>query len=98
MSKYRKLLLGDPAPLFRSVSRLFGAIRLDSMPGDEDYLARRFWLLLDPACVVVALIPFAGDGSEQSQVSMHCHFSVCPRGRWTPLCPAHGNLHHEHHR
>ena len=68
MSKYRKLLLGDPAPLFRSVSRLFGAIRLDSMPGDEDYLARRFWLLLDPACVVVALIPFAGDGSEQSEL------------------------------
>ena len=51
-----------------TVSRLFGAVPLDSMPGDGDYLARRFWLLLDPARVVVALVPFAGDGSEQSEL------------------------------
>ena len=38
------------------------------MPGDGDYLARRFWLLLDPSLRVVALIPFAGDGSEQSEL------------------------------
>ena len=51
-----------------TVSRLFGAVPLDSMPGDGDYLARRFWLLLDPARVMVALVPFAGDGSEQSEL------------------------------
>ena len=51
-----------------TVSRLFGSVPRDSMPGDGDYSARRFWLLLDPALRAIALFPFAGDGSEQSTV------------------------------
>jgi peroxiredoxin len=51
-----------------TVCRRFGAIPLASMPGDGDFWARRFWLLLDPALRVLALVPFAGNGSEQSEV------------------------------
>ena len=51
-----------------AVSRQFGAIPVDAMPGDGDFSARRFWLLLDPLLRVISLVPFAGDGSEQAEV------------------------------
>jgi len=45
----------------RSVSRAYGASPLD---GDEAY--RRHWLVLDPTLRIIAVIPFAADGSDRT--------------------------------
>ena len=45
----------------RSVSRAYGASPLD---GGEAY--RRFWFLLDPTLRIIAIIPFAADGSDRA--------------------------------
>jgi peroxiredoxin/predicted 2-oxoglutarate/Fe(II)-dependent dioxygenase YbiX len=47
-----------------AVSRLYGAIAADSGGDAAAMGARRFWLVLDPALRVIALIPFEPDGSD----------------------------------
>ncbi len=47
----------------RSVSRLYGAVAADAGEDGSSFEMRRFWVLLDPALRVVALVPFAPDGS-----------------------------------
>jgi predicted 2-oxoglutarate/Fe(II)-dependent dioxygenase YbiX/peroxiredoxin len=52
----------------RAVSRLYGAVPAD-IGGDAATIGmRRFWLLLDPALRVIALIPFAPDGGDGEAV------------------------------
>lgn len=48
----------------RTVSRMYGAVARET-PDDVSSLAmRRFWLLLDPALRILAVVPFAEDGSD----------------------------------
>jgi predicted 2-oxoglutarate/Fe(II)-dependent dioxygenase YbiX/peroxiredoxin len=47
----------------RSVSRLYGAA-----PRDDNEGYRRFWFLLDPTLRIIAVIPFAADGSDRTML------------------------------
>lgn len=47
----------------RSVSRAYGAAARD---GSDAY--RRFWFLIDPTLRIVAIIPFAADGSDRAEL------------------------------
>ena len=48
----------------RSVSRTYGAVAIDASDGEPLPLMRQFWLLLDPVLRVIAVVPFAADGSD----------------------------------
>jgi len=48
-----------------TVSRLYGALPVDSKPGDRELPARRFWLVLDPTLRIRAVFPFAVDGRHE---------------------------------
>src|SRR5215203_3159090 len=50
------------------VSRLYGAVAADAAGSAAAVSMRRFWLLLDPALRIIALIPFAPDGSDGAAV------------------------------
>jgi predicted 2-oxoglutarate/Fe(II)-dependent dioxygenase YbiX len=54
----------------RAVSRLYGAVAADTEgeAGATAFPMRRFWLVLDPTLRVLALIPFAPDGSDGKTV------------------------------
>jgi predicted 2-oxoglutarate/Fe(II)-dependent dioxygenase YbiX/peroxiredoxin len=47
-----------------TVSRLYGALPRDAQPGQQNVPVRRFWAVLDPTMRVLAVIPFAKDGSD----------------------------------
>ncbi len=52
----------------RTVSRLYGAVATDDAGDATAASMHRFWLLLDAALRVVALIPFSPDGSDGKAV------------------------------
>jgi peroxiredoxin len=47
------------------VSRLYGAAPHDAAPGQAGIALRRLWVVLDPTLRVIAVIPFAPDGSDK---------------------------------
>jgi predicted 2-oxoglutarate/Fe(II)-dependent dioxygenase YbiX/peroxiredoxin len=51
-----------------AVSRLYGAVPADAGGDARAVGMRRFWLVLDPALRIVAIIPFAPDGSDGKAV------------------------------
>ncbi|MCW5734876.1 MAG: 2OG-Fe(II) oxygenase [Enhydrobacter sp.] len=51
-----------------TVSRLYGAVPTDTQGGAKSVEMRRFWLVLDAALRVIALLPFAPDASDATAV------------------------------
>jgi predicted 2-oxoglutarate/Fe(II)-dependent dioxygenase YbiX/peroxiredoxin len=51
-----------------TVSRLYGAIPRDASVGEGGIAVRRRWVVLDPTLRVLAVVPFAADGSDQAAV------------------------------
>lgn len=91
----------------RGVSRTYGASPLDG--GDA---FRRFWLLLDPTLRIIAVIPFAADGSDRAtlftlldklpQPALHAGFEIqapvliLPNVFEPPLCRRLIELYEQH--
>src|SRR5262245_23391448 len=50
------------------VSRLYGAIEKEPVPGQTNVQIRRFWLVIDPTMRVLAGFPFAGDDGGHAAV------------------------------
>ena len=48
----------------RTVSRMYGAVARETSHDASSLAIRRFWLLLDPALRILAVVPFAEDGSD----------------------------------
>lgn len=48
-----------------TISRRYGALPRDPGPGEGGLAVRRFWIVLDPTLRVLALVPFAPDGSDR---------------------------------
>jgi peroxiredoxin/predicted 2-oxoglutarate/Fe(II)-dependent dioxygenase YbiX len=51
-----------------AVSRLYGAVASDGAGDAETVEMRRFWLVLDTTLRVIAVLPFAPDGSDRTAV------------------------------
>jgi len=51
-----------------TISRLYGAIPREARPDEGQIAIRRFWVVLDPTLRVVAVIPFAPDGSDREAI------------------------------
>jgi len=51
-----------------TISRLYGAIPREARPGDGQLSVRRSWIVLDPALRVLAVIPFAANGSDRETI------------------------------
>jgi len=53
------------------VSRLYGAIPHDAVPGQSDVPLRRLWVVLDPTFRVLKVVPFTGDGGDAHAVEAY---------------------------
>jgi predicted 2-oxoglutarate/Fe(II)-dependent dioxygenase YbiX/peroxiredoxin len=51
-----------------SVCRLYGAMPVDSKPGDSNVPSRRIWVVVDPTLRVLKIIPFAPDQSDIAEL------------------------------
>jgi len=51
-----------------AVSRLYGAIPDDAVPGKGNVPLRRIWVIIDPTMRVLKVVPFAPDGADAQEV------------------------------
>lgn len=67
-----------------AVSRLYGAIPRGAKAGEGPVEARRFWVVVDPTMRVLAVIPFAPDGSDR-RAALDFVGRLPPPRRWAGI-------------